>query len=207
MMAFSKSIFINCPFDNSYRRMLHPIIFTCLYCKLVPQLSELSDSGTQRIRNIITIIKNSKYSIHDLSRMKSKKVNELSRFNMPFELGIDIGIRSNATDKLKAKKCLIIDVERYRYQEALSDISGNDIASYRKRNQIENVIKVIRDWFTRTIKPEQPSASKIYMEFTEFLSDLQESLESVDFSSSDIKDLTASEFIYYTGKWIDERKK
>lgn len=205
MMAFSKSIFINCPFDDSFRKLLHPIIFVCLYCKLIPHISELTDSGSTRILNIITKIKNCKYSIHDLSRMKSVRVGELSRFNMPFELGIDIGIRNNAKDKLKDKKCLIIDVERYRYQEALSDISGNDIASYRKRNKIENVIKIIRDWFTSAIKPEQPSASFIYMEFTEFLSDLQKALELANYNSSDIKKLTTSEFIHYAKKWINER--
>ncbi len=204
-MAFSNSIFINYPFDNPYKRLLEPLVFTCLYCKLVPNLSELSDSGTIRVQNIIKIIKNCKYSIHDLSRMKSKRSDELSRFNMPFELGIDIGIRSNAKDKLKNKMCLIIDIEKYRYQVALSDISGNDIASYGKKNQIENIIKIIRDWFTTAIKPEQPSASSIYMEFTEFLSDLQDSLAIAGFNSSDIKNLTPSEFIHYAGEWIKER--
>jgi len=139
--------------------------------------------------------------------MKPQTANELSRFNMPFELGLDMGIRSNAKDKLKNKKCLIIDTERYRYQAALSDISGHDIDSYGKRNQIENMIKIIRDWFTRALKPKQPSASTIYLEFTEFVSDLQTSLELAGFSASDIKDLTISELICYTSEWINQRNR
>lgn len=205
-MSFTKKIFINCPFDNRFRRLLHPLVFTCIYCELKPELSKLSDSGSARVENIISLIKTCKYSIHDLSRNKSKKANELARFNMPFELGLDIGVKKNATDKLTTKKCIVIDTEKHKYHEAISDLSGSDIASYGKRNQVENIIKAIRDWITAAIHPEQPPASLIYWDYIEFLSDLQESLAAAGFQLSDIKNLTNSEFIHYAGKWIEERK-
>ena len=151
------------------------------------------------------LIKESKYSIHDLSRMKSKKSGELARFNMPFELGLDLGTREIGKGKLRSKKCLILDIERYRYQVALSDISGNDIASYGKRNQVEKIIEKIRDWFTAVLNPVQSSSSKIYLEYTEFISDLQIELEQLSYSKEDIKNLTNTEYIYYTRKWISNR--
>jgi len=205
-MAFNTNVFINCPFDNQYKRLLHPIIFTILYSKLEPKISKLEDSGSIRIKQILKLIKESKYSIHDLSRMKSKKSGELARFNMPFELGLDLGTREIGTGLLKKKKCLILDIERYRYQAALSDISGSDIASYGKRNQIEKIIETIRDWFTTVLHPIQPSSSKLYLEYTEFISDLQIELEQLSFNKDDIKKLTNSEYIHYAKKWISNRR-
>jgi len=206
-MAFNKNVFINCPFDNPYKRLLHPILFTIIYSGLEPKISKLEDSGSIRLKQILKIIKESKYSIHDLSRMKSKKSGELARFNMPFELGLDLGTREIGAGQLKKKKCLILDIERYRYQAALSDMSGNDIASYGKRNQVEKIIEKIRDWFTTVLNPIQPSSSKLYLEYIEFISDLQIELTQLSFNKDDIKKLTNSEYIHYAKKWINNRKK
>ena len=138
--------------------------------------------------------------------MKSKKAGELARFNLPFELGLDLGTRVG-TGQLKQKKCLVLDIEKYRYQAVLSDIGGSDIASYGKRNQVEKLIEKIRDWFTAVMNPVQPSSSKIYLEYTEFVSDLQLDLEELQFDKKDIKNLTNSEFIHYANEWISNRKK
>ncbi len=86
---FDNSIFLNVPFDIEYRKLLRPMLFTCIYCGLEPHLSDLTDSGQIRVQGIIDLLKGCKYSIHDLSRIKSKKEGELARFNMPFELGLD----------------------------------------------------------------------------------------------------------------------
>jgi len=105
--------------------------------------------------------------------MKSKKPNELARFNMPFELGLDIGIRELSRGNLKKKRCLIIDQEKYRYQVSLSDMGGSDIKSYGTINEVEKIIEQAREWFTVVLNPVQPSSSKSYLEYTEYISDLQ----------------------------------
>ena len=204
-MPFDKNIFINCPFDTEYRKLLDPLLFTCIYAGLEPQLSQLEDSGIIRIKQIIKLIKNSKYSIHDLSRMKSKKPDEFARFNMPFELGLDLGIREQAKANLRKKRCLIIDQEKYRYQAALSDIGGSDIKSYGTKNQVENIIERVREWFTVVLNPIQVSSSKLYLEYTEFVSDLQSKLEAQNFTKKDIQNLTISEYIHYSKEWILSR--
>ena len=203
-MPFNTNIFINCPFDKKYRKLLEPLLFSCIYAGLEPKISILEDSGTIRLKEIINLIKISKYSIHDLSRMKSSKPNELARFNMPFELGLDLGIRETSS-KLKDKKCLILDVERYRYQAALSDLGGSDIFSYGHKNQVVNIIHRVRDWFATVISPVQSSSSHLYQEYTEFVSDLQINLLALNYNKSDIENLTISEFIYYAKTWISSR--
>ena len=107
---FSKSVFINCPFDKEYQSLLQPLLFTIVYFGFHPRISsERSDSLEQRVEKILMLIKECQYSIHDLSRVKSKKEKEFYRLNMPFELGIDYGCRRVSTNRLKNKKCLILE--------------------------------------------------------------------------------------------------
>jgi hypothetical protein len=77
---FEKNVFINCPFDPAYKSLLRPLLFTILYFDFNPKIaSESSDSGEQRINRICELIESSRYSIHDLSRLKSTKKNEFAR--------------------------------------------------------------------------------------------------------------------------------
>jgi hypothetical protein len=77
--------------------------------------------------------------------MEPLKAKELPRFNMPFECGIDFGIKLSNPQKYQNKKFLILEKEQYRYQKVISDISGNDIKAH--KNNPEQIIKVVRDWF------------------------------------------------------------
>lgn len=71
---FNKNVFINCPFDKKYKLLLKPLLFTILYLGYQPRIaSESSDSGETRINKIFKLIQESKYSIHDLSRIQSSK--------------------------------------------------------------------------------------------------------------------------------------
>lgn len=77
---FEKNVFINCPFDSAYDKLLRPLLFTIIYFGFNPKIAtERSDAGEQRIDKICELIESSKYSIHDLSRIKSSKKNEFSR--------------------------------------------------------------------------------------------------------------------------------
>lgn len=92
-----------------------------------PLLSQTINSADSRVEGIQELISQAKYSIHDLSRMESTKKNELARFNMPFELGIDIGCKKFGDSDMNSKCLLILDKIKYRYQKSISDLSGNDI--------------------------------------------------------------------------------
>ncbi len=105
-MDFEKNIFINCPFDDDYFPLLKPLLYTIKKIGFNPRISlERNDSGEIRLHKIKELIESSKYSIHDLSRAKAKKVGEYFRQNMPFELGLDLGCRDyNEGEEFKAKK-------------------------------------------------------------------------------------------------------
>ncbi len=102
---FERNIFINCPFDSDYKPLLRALIFIILICGLEPRIAlERDDCGEERIDKIKDLIKNSKYSIHDISRMEPLKKGDLPRFNLPFELGLDMGCRTYGEGKLATKK-------------------------------------------------------------------------------------------------------
>ena len=150
MSKFEKSVFINCPLDDKYYTLLRPLLFTISYLGFHPKIAiERSDSGENRITKIEGLIKESKFSIHDLSRIRSMKKNEVSRMNMPFELGIDYGCRKYSSDNGQNKRQLILEKEPYTYKIALSDISGFDI-KYHNNDPII-LVRLIRDWFVETV--------------------------------------------------------
>lgn len=154
-MPFEKNIFINCPFDIAYRPLLRPILFTVLSHGLTPRIAlERSDSAETRISKIIALIRESQFGIHDLSRLQANQPGEFYRLNMPFELGLDIGCRNFGEGRLKEKRCLVLEKERFRYQAALSDLSGSDISSH--DDQPDQIVSCVRTWITS--RPESMRA-------------------------------------------------
>ena len=124
---FEKNVFVNCPFDDDFRQLLLGIVFTIIYFGYKPRLSlERADSAESRIQKILELIEESKFGIHDLSRIMSSDKEEHYRMNMPFELGIDYGCQKLKGGKWSQKKILILEKERYRFQKAISDLSGSD---------------------------------------------------------------------------------
>src|SRR5215208_2301788 len=108
--AFSRNVFVNCPFDSDYLPLLRPLLFTIVYVGFVPRIaSERSDSGENRIDKICALIRECRYSNHDLSRLRATQVGEFSRMNMPFELGIEYGCRVFGGSPLGTKKCLVLE--------------------------------------------------------------------------------------------------
>jgi hypothetical protein len=147
---FKKNVFINCPFDSKYDSLLRPILFTIVYLGFNPQIASLtSDAGEQRINKILSLIVKSKYSIHDLSRIRSKKARELYRLNMPFELGIDYGCRRIPSGHLRRKRFLVLGATPHDYKKALSDLAGIDGKPH--GNKPYKAVLAVRNWFIETV--------------------------------------------------------
>lgn len=167
-MTFEKSVFINCPFDSTYiNDLLKPMIYVVVKNGYIPRLSlEVSDSGQIRLEKITEIIKNCQYSIHDLSLVKSRKANEFARMNMPFELGIDYGLRKSGIDLLAAKQFLILEARKYDYMKAVSDISGFDIKVH--GNEPEKLFDCLYTWSSETLKiNKQDPPLKLFYDFVD----------------------------------------
>jgi hypothetical protein len=76
--GFERNVFINCPFDKEYLPLLRAMLFTIVFCGFIPRIAtERDDSGESRYNKIIDLIKESKYSIHDLSRVDPLQPGDL----------------------------------------------------------------------------------------------------------------------------------
>lgn len=204
---FERNVFINCPFDAQFKALLRPLLFTILHFGFNPRIaSERSDSAEQRIEKISEFISASKYSIHDLSRLRSSKRNELARHNMPFELGIDYGCRKFGAEAHQGKKFLILEAARYDYSRALSDLGGIDIKSH--SNDPEDIIRAVRNWFVETVGiTNSKSATTIYLEFTNFMLDFDSKRRAEGFSDRDLFDMPTPEFIAFIKDWLASNPK
>jgi hypothetical protein len=128
---YSKNVFINCPFDQKHKPLFRAMIFAVHDCGFIARCAlETVDGGEVRIRKIIQIMRESRYGIHDISRIELDRGTRLPRFNMPLELGMFLGAKEFGVKEQRLKECLILDRERYRYQAFCSDIAGQDIHTH-----------------------------------------------------------------------------
>lgn len=200
---FEKNVFINCPFDKDYYiPLLRPLIFSIVYLGYNPRIAtESFDSGELRIQKICKLIRNSKFSIHDLSRIQSKGKKEIFRLNMAFELGIDIGCRLFKEGKEKNKKCLVLETRRYRIKKALSDFSGSDIKHH--NNNPEKLVREVRNWFVENGLRNTPTATKIWEDFNKFMADFFQKRKQEGYKAKDLEMMPIPEFITFITGWID----
>jgi hypothetical protein len=200
-MAFENNVFINCPFDEEYRPLLRAIVFTSIYLGLEPKLSQTISSANIRINQIKDHIRSSKYGIHDISRNKSMKDGELPRFNMPYELGLDIGASEFGNKLLRTKRILILDTEKYHFQKVLSDIAGQDIAAH--NNDPKELVRRVRDWVSlNAVSLEVPSSSRVWIVYNQFKDDLMTVL-SESHTEEEILQMTNGDYIKFCKRWIE----
>lgn len=166
-LRFGDSVFVNCPFDPQYWPLFEAVIFTVYDCGFVPRSAlELTDSGTVRLHELRDLIRSCKYAIHDLSRVQLGQTG-LPRFNMPFELGLDLGARLFGSGRQTRKQCLIFEGDPFSLQKSLSDVAGQEIVPH--RNSPSEVVTAVRNWLQGTsLRRTVPGPEKIRRRFTAF---------------------------------------
>ena len=86
---------------------------------------------------------------------------------MPFELGIDYGLRRSGVKPFDEKKFLILEATKYDYQKALSDINGFDIKVH--SNNTEKIFENLYNWTSETLLLHgQDPPLKTYYDFIDF---------------------------------------
>lgn len=200
--GFNKNVFINCPFDRRYDYFLRPILFTIVYFGFTPQIaSQTTDSGEQRINKILSLILKSRYSVHDLSRIRSQRRGEFFRLNMPFELGIDYGCRRISSGYLRKKRFLVLGANPHDYKQALSDLGGVDAKSH--QNDPQQAMLVLRNWFVEVVHLNNaPCASWIWEKFLDFSEYFYTERKEEGFSKRDLNNMPVREYIASIRHWL-----
>jgi hypothetical protein len=127
----SNDVFINCPFDSSYRPMFDAIVFSVYDLGFVARCAlEEDDAGESRLSKIERIIEECRFGINDFSAIALDALTALPRFNMPLELGLFLGCKRYGPARQSKKRTLVLDGDPYRYRTFISDISGQDIRAH-----------------------------------------------------------------------------
>ncbi len=203
---FTRSVFVNCPFDRDYLPLLRPLLFTIVYLGFVPRIaSERSDSGENRIDKITALVGQCQFSIHDLSRLRASEVGELSRMNMPFELGLEYGSRLFGPARLRRKRCLVLEKDQHEFQKAISDLASIDIKHH--KNEPVEIVGAVRDWFVETVGLRRVhSATRVWYRFADFASDFYDARGADGFTDEDLNMMPVPEYIDFIRTWVAEKK-
>jgi hypothetical protein len=201
----SKSVFINCPFDDGFREIFRAIIFTVISSGYHPRCALDSTDGAEiRVSKIAKIIRECDWGIHDLSRIEIDPIAGVPRFNMPLELGLHLGARLFGQGRHRRKRALILEAKAHRYDAALSDISGQDIEVH--ANDPIKAIRCVRNWLSEhrpLDRPPLPGATAMATDYQLFQSDVGQFLMSRRLDSFD--DLPHNDFLFTIRDWIAAR--
>lgn len=194
------SVFINCPFDEKYRHIFEAIVFCVQDCGYIARCSlEVSDGSVVRIDKIFTIISDCRLGIHDISRVELDPDTDLPRFNMPLELGIFLGAKRFGDPEQQEKNCLILDLDRYRFQKFISDISGQDISAH--GGKAKRAVLVVRDWL-RDATPKSvkiPGAERIWKRYELFRTELPAMCEKLALHTDE---LSFNDYAIQVEEWL-----
>jgi hypothetical protein len=138
------SVFINCPFDEAFRGSLDAIVFTCVHAGFFPWMAGSTGSvAVPRLRRILDGLMACRYSIHDLTRFQGEGPDNVSRFNMPLELGMAMALRKTQTGA-ELHDWMVMVPDGHVYQQYISDLAGFDAKAPWGR-VIDLAIEVARD--------------------------------------------------------------
>lgn len=197
---YEYSVFLNCPFDEAYRPLFEALVFAVHDCGYIARCAlEVSDASEVRIQKITKIIEGCRFGIHDVSRTELDPGTHLPRFNMPLELGLFLGAKRFGGRVQKLKSCLILDIDRYRFQTFISDIAGQDISAH--GGEVMKALRVVRDWL-RAATPSSiriPGGARIASRYELFRNELPIMCEKLHLNSNE---LTFSDYVLHVEEWL-----
>jgi len=160
--SFDQNVFVNCPFDAAYLPLLHVMLFAIHDLGFVARIAvENSPTNESRLDKIVRLIKESRLSVHDLSRLPSKP-GDLPRFNMPFECGLAFGvIRSSPEDE--HRDMLFMTKVPYQDKRTTSDLAGFDGVAHHNRSAelIEAIRTFLRKHSTAPMRGEEAITARL----------------------------------------------
>jgi hypothetical protein len=154
------AVFLNIPYDQSFRSLYLAYIAGLVHLGFVPRVTLGLPGGARRLDKILAEIQGCRYSIHDLSRVSLDRNPPFAtpRFNMPFELGLAV-----AWEKLNPTMhdWFVFEAKSYRAQKSLSDLNGTDPQIH--GGQVSGVMRELSNVFRRP--KNQPTVPEMMSTF------------------------------------------
>ena len=206
--SYNDNVFINCPFDKSYKSIFNAIVFAIHDAGFIARCGlEAIDSGQTRLAKLISIIEECKYGIHDISRTEIGGKAKLPRFNMPFECGLFWGCFEYGGVKHKSKRILVLDSKEYRYRASLSDIAGQDIQIHQNDPRI--AINKVRSWLNAgSGRTTIPGGQAIWKHYDLFKKELTPMLKRAGITRTELETPEYyPDYVSFVVEWLIEREK
>jgi hypothetical protein len=144
-------VFLNCPFDDLFAPLFHAAVLTIAALGFTPRCARETEGESEtRIDRVAKGLRESKYSIHDLSRFQGEGPDNLSRFNMPLELGMALSLRYQGKVSGVPHNWVAMVPNGFVHQKFISDLAGFDPPAHDQTPT--SLIKAISGWLT--IQPD-----------------------------------------------------
>lgn len=197
-------VFVNAPFDDAYLPLLHSLLFTVHACGFVARTA-LEDVGgaEQRLHKIVRIIEQTRYSIHDLSRVKLEPASGLPRFNMPFELGLAVGAARFGGGE--GRDFLVMCGAAHQDKAALSDMAGQDAKAHDDEPRklvdcVRNFLIAKKGWGSGAL-----GGKEIWNRFESFKAQLPAMAVRARLDSSELNTFEyLNEWLYLVTRWLPD---
>jgi hypothetical protein len=146
---------LNIPYDERYESLYLAFISGLCAFGLVPRATLEIPTSDRRLDRIIKLLRNCRYSFHDLSRVQLDRGKpQTPRFNMPFELGLAVAWAAVASP---AHRWFVLERVPHRLTKSLSDLNGTD--PFIHRGSAEGVLKALSNALYRNA--ESPSFAEL----------------------------------------------
>jgi hypothetical protein len=142
--------------------LFHAAVLTIAALSFTPRCArETEGESDPRIDRIARGLRESKYSIHDLSRFQGEGPDNISRFNMPLELGMALSLRYQGKVSGISHNWVALVPVGFVHQRFISDLAGFDPPPHEQTPA--SVIRAIAGWLMiqPDFAPPAPSPRKI----------------------------------------------
>lgn len=136
------NVFLNVPFDDKYQPLYVALVSALTAVGSTPRSVLEIPTHTVRLERLRSIISECSASVHDLSRVERSGKPPVPRFNMPFELGLTLGIHRDS------HTWVIFDSEPHRAHRALSNLGGYDPVTH--QGKPDGILQAVTNAFGGT---------------------------------------------------------
>ena len=149
------SVFLNIPYDPAFENCFLAYIAGVSAFGFTPRATLEIPFGERRLERILSLILQSRYSIHDLSRVQvDRKAPRTPRFNMPFELGLTVAL---ARSSRREHSWIVCESVPHRIKKSLSDLDGTD--AYIHAGTVAGIFRELGNAFVRSAR--QPAVEQM----------------------------------------------
>jgi hypothetical protein len=151
-----ESVFLNVPYDAKFENLLLAYIVGISAFGFTPRATLEIPFGQRRLDRILSLIRQSRYSIHDLSRVQlDRTAPRTPRFNMPFELGLTVAMERSGD---RVHSWIACETVPHRIKKSLSDLDGTD--AYIHGGTVAGVFRELGNAFVGSSR--QPTVTEMW---------------------------------------------